>query len=40
MWTRTRELLKAKLAELPVETHADAAGNLWSTLRARSDKAC
>jgi hydantoinase/carbamoylase family amidase len=39
MWVRTREWLRAKLAELPVETHVDAAGNLWSTLRGRSPKA-
>ncbi len=39
MWVKTREWLRAKLAELPVETHVDAAGNLWSTLQGRSDKA-
>ena len=39
MWVKTREWLRAKLASLPVETHVDAAGNLWSTLRGRSDKA-
>jgi len=37
MWTRTRRWLEAKLAALPVETHRDAAGNLWSTLRGESD---
>jgi N-carbamoyl-L-amino-acid hydrolase len=37
MWTRTRQWLGAKLAELPVETHRDPAGNLWSTLRGESD---
>jgi hydantoinase/carbamoylase family amidase len=36
-WVRTREWLAAKLAALPVETHRDAAGNLWSTLRGDSD---
>jgi N-carbamoyl-L-amino-acid hydrolase len=38
MWVKTREWLRAKLATLPVETHVDAAGNLWSTLRGRSEK--
>ena len=35
-WLKTRAWLKAKLAELPVETHVDAAGNLWSTLKGES----
>jgi N-carbamoyl-L-amino-acid hydrolase len=39
MWVKTRNWLRAKLAELPVETHVDAAGNLWSTLKGRSDDA-
>ena len=39
MWVKTREWLRSKLAELPVETHVDAAGNLWSTLQGRSEKA-
>ena len=38
MWGKTRVWLKQKLSELPVETHADAAGNLWSTLRGESEK--
>jgi len=37
IWTRTRRWFEAKLAALPVETHRDAAGNLWSTLRGESD---
>ena len=37
-WVKTREWFRAKLAELPVETHVDAAGNLWSTLKGRSEK--
>jgi N-carbamoyl-L-amino-acid hydrolase len=37
-WVRTRDWLRAKLAALPVETHVDAAGNLWSTLRGRSER--
>jgi len=39
MWVATREWLLAKLAELPVDTHVDEAGNLWSTLRGDSEKA-
>ena len=31
-WTRAREWLRARLAELPVEVTEDAAGNLWATL--------
>ena len=37
-WLKTRAWLTAKLAELPVETHADAAGNLWSTLKGESER--
>lgn len=33
VWVSTRDWLKGKLSALPVETHRDAAGNLWSTLR-------
>ena len=39
VWTATRAWLRQKLAALPVETHTDAAGNLWSTLRGASDRA-
>ncbi len=39
VWVRTREWLKGKLAGLPVETHTDAAGNFWATLRGESEKA-
>jgi hydantoinase/carbamoylase family amidase len=39
VWTRAREWLKAKLAELPVEVRTDAAGNLWATLRGESERA-
>lgn len=39
MWAEVRKWLKSKLAELPVETHVDAAGNLWSTLKGESEKA-
>ena len=38
MWTKTRAWLKKKLEALPVEIHADAAGNLWATLRGESEK--
>ena len=38
MWSTTRSWFTKKLAQLPVETHADAAGNLWSTLRGESSK--
>lgn len=39
VWTATRAWLRQKLAALPVETHTDAAGNLWSTLPGESDRA-
>jgi hydantoinase/carbamoylase family amidase len=39
VWTATRDWLRQKLAALPVETHTDAAGNLWSTLPGASDRA-
>ena len=37
-WVAARHWLKGKLAELPVEVHADASGNLWATLRGQSEK--
>ena len=37
-WLAARAWLKAKLAELPVEVHEDAAGNLWATLRGESER--
>jgi N-carbamoyl-L-amino-acid hydrolase len=37
-WMTTRAWLKSKLAELPVEVHTDAAGNLWASLRGESEK--
>ncbi len=39
VWTAAREWLRGLLRELPVETHVDAAGNLWSTLKGKSEKA-
>jgi N-carbamoyl-L-amino-acid hydrolase len=38
-WVKTRAWLRQKLESLPVEIHADAAGNLWTTLRGESDRA-
>src|SRR5205809_125426 len=38
-WVAARDWLKGKLAALQVETHVDAAGNLWSTLQGESDRA-
>ncbi|MDQ2823958.1 MAG: Zn-dependent hydrolase [Verrucomicrobiota bacterium] len=38
-WARARAWLREKLEQLPVEIHNDAAGNLWTTLRGKSNKA-
>jgi N-carbamoyl-L-amino-acid hydrolase len=38
-WAEARAWLKAKLAELPAEVHTDEAGNLWATLRGKSERA-
>src|ERR1700744_1089751 len=37
-WVAARAWLAEKLSTLPVETHADAAGNVWSTLPGQSDQ--
>ncbi len=37
-WLESRRWLREKLDELPLETHMDAAGNVWSTLQGESDK--
>jgi hydantoinase/carbamoylase family amidase len=37
-WRKARSFLCEKLEALPVETHVDEAGNLWSTLRGTSEK--
>jgi len=37
-WGKARDWFKAKVAELPVETHQDEAGNLWATLQGKSDQ--
>jgi len=38
-WLAARAWLGEKLASLPVEIHNDAAGNTWTTLRGRSERA-
>jgi hydantoinase/carbamoylase family amidase len=38
-WLRAREWLAARLADLPVETEIDEAGNQWATLPGRSSRA-
>ncbi|HYR23191.1 MAG TPA: hydantoinase/carbamoylase family amidase [Chthoniobacterales bacterium] len=39
-WAKARSWLRKKLEEISgVEVHTDAAGNLWATLRSKSDKA-
>ncbi|GGO24509.1 hydantoinase/carbamoylase family amidase [Deinococcus humi] len=37
-WVAARKFLTDRLAELPVEVHTDAAGNLWATLKGESGK--
>jgi N-carbamoyl-L-amino-acid hydrolase len=37
-WVETRAWLRQKVADLPVETHTDTAGNLWITLRGESPR--
>jgi N-carbamoyl-L-amino-acid hydrolase len=39
LWLEAREWFNNKLAGLPVERHTDAAGNVWVTLKGRSEKA-
>ena len=38
-WVKARGWLRKILDGLPVETHTDAAGNLWATLRGESEQA-
>ncbi|MDQ6809997.1 MAG: Zn-dependent hydrolase [Verrucomicrobiota bacterium] len=38
-WVRAREWLRAKAAAISAETHTDAAGNFWATLRGDCDAA-
>lgn len=37
-WEKSRDWLKDKLAELPVEIEIDQAGNTWATLKGKSTK--
>lgn len=37
-WLESRRWLREKLDDLGLETHTDAAGNVWSTLRGASDR--
>jgi hydantoinase/carbamoylase family amidase len=36
-WTKAREFLRSRLAELPVEVTVDAAGNLWAGMQGEGD---
>jgi N-carbamoyl-L-amino-acid hydrolase len=38
-WLTARAWFREQLAGLPVEVHADAAGNVWTTLPGTSDRA-
>src|SRR5580693_2701967 len=38
-WLAARAWLAKKAADLPLETHNDAAGNFWATLRGESERA-
>src|SRR5438034_5507668 len=37
-WAKARQWLRDKLMQLPVEIHQDEAGNLWATLKGKSEK--
>ncbi len=37
-WVAARDFLRARFEGLPVETHRDAAGNFWATLRGESER--
>lgn len=37
-WATARKWLREKLSKLPVEVHQDAGGNLWATLKGKSEK--
>src|SRR5258705_3003545 len=39
IWLAARDWLGKKLESLPVESHTDAAGNLWTSLRGQSERA-
>lgn len=38
-WAKARAWLRERVADLPVETHNDPAGNFWATLRGESQRA-
>ena len=38
VWIQTREWLREKVKDLPLEIHNDAAGNTWFTMRGASEK--
>lgn len=38
-WLKAREWFQSKLRALPVEHHYDAAGNSWSTMKGKSERA-
>jgi len=38
VWATARQWLREKLAQLPVEVHQDAGGNLWATLKGESER--
>jgi N-carbamoyl-L-amino-acid hydrolase len=38
-WVKARQWFREKIANLPVEVHQDAAGNVWTTLKGKSPKA-
>lgn len=38
-WDKAREWYRGLLAELPVEVETDEAGNIWATLRGKSERA-
>ncbi len=37
-WAKARAWMREKLAQLPVQVETDEAGNVWATLRGKSDK--
>jgi N-carbamoyl-L-amino-acid hydrolase len=37
-WAKARQFLREKLSKLPVEVKQDPAGNLWATLKGKSDR--
>lgn len=39
VWQEARAWLRRKLEAVPAEVHTDAAGNLWATLRGKSERA-